>query len=141
MADLLLKAIDATNSDPETDRRGCYKAGMVVEVREDGAPRGTSEKWPQFAWIRIPGIAADVVRKYMEPQYAGIPTEQPEVYRRRRWQLRWSELPLAVRNKFTAKGEIVIKVGAYPGAYDYTWSQVKGYFRDMQTGLDETGEL
>jgi hypothetical protein len=36
---------------------------------------------------------------------------------------------------------LTIKVGTYAGTYDYTWTQVKGYFRNQQTGLDETAEI
>jgi len=135
---LLIKAVDATNPDPATDRRGCYKAGMIVEVREDNSPRGTLEKWPAFAWIMVPGISADTVRKYMQPEISAL---TGEVTRRRRWRIRWADLPLAVRNKMQATGQIVIKAGDYTGVYDYTWAQVRSYFRDLQTGLDEAGDL
>ncbi|OHD24869.1 MAG: hypothetical protein A2Y38_16170 [Spirochaetes bacterium GWB1_59_5] len=138
MAQLLIKAVDATNPDPDTDRRGCYKSGMIVEVREDTSPRGTLEKWPAFAWITVPGIPADTVRKYMQPELSAL---TGEVTRRRRWQIRWSELPVGVRNKFQATGQITIKAGGYLGAYDYTWAQVRGYFRDLQTGIDEANDL
>jgi hypothetical protein len=138
MAQLLIKAVDAVNPDPDTDKRGCYKRGMIVEVREDSAPRGTAEAWPAFAWIIIPGIPAETVRKYMQPELSAL---TGDVTRRRRWQIRWSDLPQAVRNKFQAVGMIIIKAGGYSGSYDYTWSQVKGYFRDLQTGIDEAGEL
>jgi hypothetical protein len=138
MASMLIKAVDATNPDPETDRRGCYKAGMIVEIREDGAPRGFLEKWPAFAWIHAPGVPADAVRKYMKPEYDVL---EIGAVTRRRWQIRWADLPQGVKNKFTATGEITIKAGGYSGAYDYTWAAVKGYFRDLQTGLDEAGTL
>lgn len=138
MAQLLIKAVDAVNPDPDTDKRGCYKRGMIVEVREDGAPRGTAEWWPVFVWIMVPGIPADVIRKYMEPELSAL---TGDVTRRRRWQIQWASLPLAVRNKFQATGQITIKAGDYSGAYDYTWAQVKGSFRDLQTGMDEAGEL
>ena len=35
MAELLIKAIDASNPNPDKDKRGCYKRGMVVEIRPD----------------------------------------------------------------------------------------------------------
>lgn len=139
MADLLIKAVSATNPDTDTDKRGCYKAGMIVEVREDNAPRGTLEKWPAFAWIKVPGIPAATLMKYTQPELSVIQLD--DVIRRRRWQIRWVDLPTAVKNKFTATGTITIKAGAYSGAYDYTWAQIKGYFRDLQTGLDEGVEL
>jgi len=60
---------------------------------------------------------------------------------RRLWQIRWASLPLVARNKLASLGELVIKVGLYGGTYDYTWAQVKGYFRNQQTNLDETEDL
>ena len=136
MAQLLIKAVDATNPDPDTDHRGCYKAGMIVEERADNAPRGTLEKWPAFAWICIPGI--ETLGKYTQPELSAL---TGEVTRRRRWRIRWADLPVGVRNKLQATGQIVIKAGDYSGPYDYTWAQVRNYFRDLQTGLDESGDL
>jgi hypothetical protein len=142
VAYLLIKAVDAVNTDPDVDRRGCYKRGMIVEVREDGSPLGTSETLPLFVRINVPMITAERVRKYMEPEYSGIPLEVPEVYRRRRWQIRWADLPAAARNKLQTQGFLTIKATAdYTGVYDYTWQQVRGYFRDLKTGLDETVDL
>jgi hypothetical protein len=63
------------------------------------------------------------------------------VITRRLWKIRFADLPLAARNKLASSGELVIKVGTYAGTYDYTWTQVKGYFRNLKTGLDETVDL
>lgn len=60
---------------------------------------------------------------------------------RRLWKIRFADLPLAARNKLATQGALTIRVGAYAGAYDYTWAQVKGYFRNQQTNLDETEDL
>lgn len=142
MAYLLIKAVDAVHTDPDTDRRGCYKRGMIVEVREDNAPRGTSEALPLFVRINVPLVPAEKIRKYMEPEFAALPTAEPEVYRRRRWQIRWADLPLAARNKLQTQGFLTIKATPeYTGAFDYTWQQVRGYFRDLATGNDETVDL
>jgi len=40
-----------------------------------------------------------------------------------------------------AAGGLTIKAGDYAGDYDYTWTQIKAYFRNLKTGLDETGDL
>jgi hypothetical protein len=62
-------------------------------------------------------------------------------YRRRNWIIRWADLPAAARTKLTNTGVLTIKAGTYSGTADYTWAQVRNYFRNQETGLDETGAL
>lgn len=127
--------------DPETDRIGCYKKGMPVVVMPDGHTWGLGEKFPNFVSIDIPGVSVSKVMKYVEPEYSGIPTAEATIYRRRLWQLRWSDLPIAAKNILALDSRLIIKVGGYVGPYDYTWQQVKGFFRNLKTGLDETEDL
>jgi hypothetical protein len=153
MAEILVKAVDATHPDPVKDQRGCYKRGMFVAVKPDGWEWGALERLPQFAIIKIPTIPVATVEKYMASVSETVWVEMPldfnpaggewkeRVTRRRRWQLRWADLPAAARNKLQDTGQLVIKAGSYGGAYDYTWPQVRGYLRDLVTGLDETGDL
>lgn len=56
---LLVKAVDRTHLDPEKDRRGCYKRGMVVEVRKDGVAFGRKEGLPKFVEIRVTDATVD----------------------------------------------------------------------------------
>lgn len=65
MAELLVKAVDATHADPEKDRRGCYKRGDVVVVREDGHAWGRKEGAPKFRVVKVPGVPAARLR-YLE---------------------------------------------------------------------------
>jgi len=137
MAEILIKAVDATHSNTDKDRRGCYKRGYPVVVMPDGHPWGFEEKLPKFVVIKVPLISVDKVQKYIEQWLDG----SGGLLQRRRWQIRWADLPAAVRNKLASNGEIIIKAGAYSGTFDYTWSQVKGYFRNLETRLDETADL
>lgn len=142
MAELLVKAVDASNPDGEQDRRGCYKRGMPVLVMEDGHEWGAEEHLPAFVVIKVPGIARATVAKYALPQTTIDQfTGQPVTYRRRRWQIQWSELPAAARQKLASTGMLTIKAGTYTGAFDYTWTQVKGFFLDQLTALRETADL
>lgn len=66
----------------------------------------------------------------------------PPTIIRRLWQIRWADLPLAARNKLQTTGQLTIKAtAAYIGTYDYTWTQIKTFMRNLKTGLDETEGL
>lgn len=71
MAELLIKAIDASHADPTKDARGCYKAGDVVVVMDDGWTWGVEEVRPRsqggkFAIVQISGVTAAQVRQYIQ---------------------------------------------------------------------------
>ena len=140
MAEILVKAISVTHLDPDKDRSGCYKQGYPVVVMPDDHPWGTGEGLPQFVIIYIPLISVAKVLKYVDMQMDGV--EPDEVYRRRKWQIRWDDLPAEAITKLENDGELTIKaIGAYQGDYDYTWVQVKQYFRNLETDTDETEDL
>lgn len=134
----MIKATDAVNADTDIDRRGCYKIGMPVVVVPDGHRWGTKECPPNFYLIKVPGVAVDKVEQFVAPEYEPLPDQDgnPIVYRRRKWQIRVADLPQAAMDKFIANGELIIKAGTYDGSYDYTWTQVKNYFRNLEIGLD-----
>lgn len=139
--ELLVKAVDYTHQDPEKDRRGSYKRGMIVEVREDGASYGTDETLPLFVVIKIPLVPAEKVLKYIEPQRTNVLGEL-QVYRRREWQFQWASFPLAIRNKLANTGTLIIKASPdYNGPYDVTWAAVKAYIRNLRTGNSENSDL
>jgi len=142
MAEILVKAIDATHNDPDKDRRGCYKRGMPVVVMNDGHEWGLEERLPKFVIIKFPMIPKDKVMKYIDPE-PGLDTDgNITIDRRRMWQIRWTDLPLAAKNKIQSAGELTIKATpSYTGNYDYTWIQIKTYFRNLLTGLDEVNDL
>jgi len=143
MAQILVKAIDATHADPVKDRRGCYKRGMPVVVMPDSHTWGREEGLPTFVIIKIPGVSVEKVRKYIEPQREDVANEDGiyPTYRRRLWKFRFDDMPTAALKKLRDNGELTIKVGDYAGDYDYTWKQVRNYIRNLKTNTDETASL
>lgn len=140
MAELLVKAISAAHPDPTKDQRGCYKRGMPVVVMPDGHPWGNEERLPTFVVLKIPLISVAQVQKYSGPQRDLV--DPALVTRRRLWRIRWADLPLAARQTLHNTGVLTIKAtAAYTGPYDYTWTQMKSYFQNQLTGLDETADL
>ena len=129
MAEILVKAVSAAHVDPVKDRRGCYKRGYPVVVMPDGHPWGLEERRPKFVVLKIPTIPVSRVLKYIET-WEGV--------QRRRGRVRWDDLPTRAKNRLANDGELIIKAGAYDGTFDYTWEQVKAFFRNDETGLDET---
>jgi hypothetical protein len=142
MCELIVKAIDTTHPDPEKDRRGCYKRGYICGVYPDGTKWGAQERLPKFVILKFPGVPVDnlVVQKYLQPQLDDIPGTEVGLnkYRRRLWQIQWDSLPVTAKNKLASTGELIIKVGSYSGEYDYTWTQVKSYFKNLKTNAVET---
>jgi hypothetical protein len=67
MAEILVKAIDATNPDSVKDERGCYKRGYPVCVMPDGHSWGTQENLPTFVVVKLPGVSVDDIKQYIEP--------------------------------------------------------------------------
>lgn len=144
MAQILIKAIDATHPDATKDRRGCYKRGMPVVVMPDSHTWGAEERPPKFIVIKIPRVPVDTVRKYIEPELedsVGDDKKQQQVYRKRMWKLRIDDMPAAAKAKLTEKGALTIRAGTYDGSYDYTWAQVRSYIRNLKTNTDETENL
>lgn len=113
--ELLIKAVDAIHSDPEKDRRGCYKRGDVVIVQDDGHEWGRKEGPPNFVVLRIPGAARALAERLTEEQDdddTGTPLpvvdgDQPR-HRRRRWSVDLNALPSAVRTALQTAGSASI---------------------------------
>lgn len=142
MAEILVKAQSITHSDPVKDRRGCYKRGMPVAVMPDGHPWGSEERVPKFVVMKIPLIPVSTVEKYIASWVDATDPQNPVTIQRRRWRIRWVDLPPSVQNTLLSTGELTIKATAsYTGAFDFTWAQVKAFFRNEETGLDETVDL
>lgn len=144
MAEILVKARDFVNPDSNKDTIGSFKRGMPVIVMEDGHQWGTEEGLPKFAIIKFPTVSISSVEKYIRPIYTQVTIDGQTIYqltRKRRWRIRWEDLPTAAKNKLADTGQLIIKAGTYSGTFDYTWNQVKSYFRNLETGLDETDSL
>ena len=145
MAQILVKAKDNIQNDGRDNVR--YQKGYPVVVMSDEHTWGRMERLPDFVVIKLPNVPVEKVMKYIEPWMVLIGlnpdgSERWEMNNRRIWKIRWSDLPLSAREKLQNNGELTIKaVASYTGNYDYTWSQVKTYFRNLQTNTDETEEL
>jgi hypothetical protein len=139
MAELLCKAVSASHSDPVKDQRGCYKIGMIVEIRPDGCIYGTSEGLPTFFKIKIPLVPVDhpLLLKLMDMQKSG-----ETITRRRKCWLQHANIPLAARNKLRDTGELIIKASAaYSGPFDYSWTQIKNYLWDDDAQANFTDDI
>lgn len=139
MAEILVRAIDNSNPNFEKDLM-CYKRGMPVVVVDDGHEWGAKECLPNFVIIKVPLVPKAKVFKYRQEQMDDF---DPSLhYRRREWRIRWEDLPQAAKNTLAQTGELIIKASpSYIGPYDYTWQQIKSFFRNLRTGLDETEDL
>lgn len=115
MAELLIKAQDATHADPDADRAGCYKRGDVVAVMPDGHEWGAREGLPRFVRLRIPGVAKNLAERLAvedDEDDDGNPAVDEKgyrrVHRRRRWRVDLAALPAAVRTALATTGEASI---------------------------------
>jgi len=124
----------------QNSNEGGYAQFMPVQATDDGIAETCTSR-ERFYLIKFPGIDKGRVSKYFEPHYgASVEAEAPEIARRR-WVLRANDLPLAARQKFQQSGQVIVKAGTYQGEYDYTWNQVKSFFRDNLLSVDESAEL
>lgn len=144
MAEALLFADNNTHIDPEKDRRGCWKRGMIVVVMPDGHVWGAREDPAQnppprkFVILKFPGVSIARIAKYLTEQTddAGGTLLIPVRYRRRLWQIQYAELPLAARNQLIATG--ILTIGP---TGDYTWAQVSNFFQRLDTDAREIEAL
>lgn len=110
MAELLVKAVSATHSDPVTDARGCYKVGDPVLVMPDGHPWGAEEGLPKFWIVKVPGATVAQLADYVVSVWN---------IRRCRWFVNTALIPTNVRNTLTSTGTITV-----------TLAQVQSYLTD-----------
>lgn len=104
MAELLIKAVDATHADPVKDERGCYKRGDVVEVYEDGRCSEPVSPNSPFYILKIPGLAADEMRKYMQ----GETDQTGEPLRRRAFKFDLDALPAPIKGQLGQDKEFAL---------------------------------
>jgi hypothetical protein len=105
MAEFLVFAGDNSNSDAVKDLRGCYKYGDIVEIREDGAPRGRLECLPKFYWINCNKTNKNTVDKYQSSQK----TSAEVITRRRLYRLQIENLNKDLLETLYKTGEINIE--------------------------------
>ena len=139
MCEILIFAGNNTHADPDTDRRGCWKRGYPVVVKEDGHPWGAEERLPKFVVVKIPGMPAAKAEAFLEPQMvddAGVPVyenvveAQPRwgIYRRKAWRIAWASLPAGIKNTLQTTGEITVTV-----------AQIRNYLKRIRDDATYTG--
>ena len=141
MCKVIFKGVDSVNPNPVKDK-GCYKRGMPVEVVADDYILRNGEQPPAFYVLSIPLISKSKALKYMQTWVDNTDPDKPVMVKKRLWMIRGDDLPASAKNKLLDTGQLVIKATAlYKGDYDYTWTQVKTYFRNQLTDTDETESL
>ena len=139
MCEILIFAGNNTHPDPEVDRRGSWKRGYPVVVKEDGHEWGAEERLPKFVVVKIPGAPAAKVEAFLASQMvddAGVPVyeniinAQPSrgVYRRKAWWVAWASLPVNIQNTLQTSGTITVTV-----------AQIRSYLRRIRDDAQFTG--
>lgn len=135
MAQILVKARNNIQNDGMDDKR--YQRGHPVVVMPDDHVWGNMERLPDFVVIKIPMIPVERVQKYISSL-----VENKNMLMKRVWRIRWDDLPAQAKNTLAATGQLTIKASNdYDGAYDYTWDQVKSYFRNELTQTNEAENI
>lgn len=149
MAELLIKIKNYTHPDPNIDRQGAYKKGMIVHVVEDGYPwarKESKQEWliqgndavdwhGRTAILKIPGLAVAKVKELMSVQSeddTGAPHYEddgiePRMYRKRRWWLLIDSIPQSIKNAIQADGEVTV-----------TKNQIRNYLKRIRDNAQYT---
>jgi len=112
MAEILIKYTPASHPDPDTDRAGCYKAGMPVVVQKNQHVWGLRESLPRFAVFKFPDRTEAELLPYNEPQMVQDGFEEDGVtpkyvtYRVRRYQFDLPSFPQAAQDTLAATGAL-----------------------------------
>ena len=139
MCEILVFAGNNSHADPVEDRRGCWKRGYPVVVKEDGHQWGREEGLPKFVVVKIPGVPAAKARAFLDAQMeddAGVPTydnfieavPRRTAFRRRAWNVAWASLPAGIRNTLQTTGTITVSV-----------AQIRNYLRRIRDDAQYTG--
>jgi hypothetical protein len=134
-AEILVKAVDAVNSNPTKDR-GCYKRGMPVVIMDDGYKWGSSECPPLFFIVKVPGVPKEKMQKYIEAwNDTTFIAQNPFVMHKRRiWTIKIDDMGKPVTDALTAKGTLSVNaVDASKVGHDFTWDEFQKYFVNQIT--------
>jgi hypothetical protein len=141
VAEILVKAVDATHPDPVKDAHGCYKRGDIVEIGPNGHYGNYTETARPpvdgglFCRVQISNVTVEQVEQFVRNRlgpdaYLAMPdTEgtdengQPIIRFRRRIHINPDWLPASVRNQLRNTG-----------LYVTTWAAVRSYVRDKRDG-------
>lgn len=139
MAELLIKAVDATHSNPDKDK-ACYKQGDVVIVQEDGFTWGNKE-------LKPPAEGG----KFVVVQITGVTVAQLNTWCQNNWGILAEHAELGERDEITRRRSIRIDVDLLPnnvrnilnrdGFYANTWANIRSYFRNKITDTTGSGSI
>ena len=116
------KANMTTAEQAEYDKQ--YQIGDIVEVFPDGKLSDYATAGGKFYVVRVDGLDYETAKKYQEQW--NDETGERKMIRRRKFRVRAADLPQSVKNALQSTG-----------VYNTTWSAVKSYIRNLETGVDE----
>lgn len=137
MAELLIKAVNATHSDPTKDAAGCYKRGDLVGVAPDGWQWGSLElKAPasggKFVVIKLTDVTRAQVLTWIRNHW-NCDADAPRLdangitITRRRVSIDVDLMPNNVRNTLNTTG-----------VFSTTWAAARQYLHDKLTNETAT---
>ncbi len=147
MCEIIFRGRPSHRTDPTELRISGKRQGKIEAVMPDGYVWGNLERPPLFVIMKLPGVPVSAMDRYLESVMESDPNGEPDgsemrVYRARRWELRFSALPQLARDRLgSGTGLTVRSPPHYSGPADFNWAQLKGFFRDLETGQDETRDL
>ena len=109
MAEILIKAKDFVNPDPELDKFA-YKRGHVVCVMPDGHPWGKKECLPDFVVLKVPDMTIEEAQVYLEEKNVNPRTEQQKSIARRSMKLDIDHTSLSKTAKNSLKNKGVVNL-------------------------------
>jgi hypothetical protein len=136
MAELLVKAEDFVHPDPDEDKRGSYKRGDVVVVKEDGAPWGAKESLApssggKFSIVKLAGETVASLTQFCVPETVSVFV--PELNDNgdildtcRRWRLNIDELPPGIITAMTTPGSANLPIATLLAALERKVDGVRG---------------
>jgi len=79
MAELLIRTVDKTHSDPVKSLAGCFKRGDIICIQDDGHGWSEAERNADDRTIlKIPKVEKNTLGSYMLPVYDEDPDVNPD---------------------------------------------------------------
>jgi len=109
MCEILLKAKNNVNPDPELDKMS-YKRGHFVAVMPDGHPWGKKECLPDFVILKVPGVSVTAFEKYLESKVDLTDSARPVMLSRRinKLDIDATTIPKSIRDSLKNNGVATI---------------------------------
>jgi hypothetical protein len=100
MCEILIRAKDNINPDPELDKM-TYKRGYPVCVMPDGHSWGRAEGLPDFIVLKITDLSVEQAQQYIEHKVINAQTANQQIVGRRKFKfdIDASALPQRIKNQ------------------------------------------